>query len=153
MEGKAQKRDRNRVGGLFGQTSQDFIGCPQCSCPNAPRSMTPARGRLSQEWGWLKRDLSNSWPHALEADTHTLPCLFPQAQLPAAAFSAMPEPGAHPGAAEMSSMTWPPCHLPSPPQGIPHRVHRPVEGTLAGRGAVPCPGACLHHGIPQETPQ
>lgn len=35
VEGKAQKRHRNGVGGLLAQPNQDFTSCPQCSCPNA----------------------------------------------------------------------------------------------------------------------
>lgn len=35
MQGKALKSDGSGVNGLLGQPSQDFIGCPQFSCPNA----------------------------------------------------------------------------------------------------------------------
>lgn len=56
------------------------------------------------------------------------------------------------GAKVFQAWTWPQCHLPSPPTGVPLAVHHPVEGTPAGRRAVPCPRACLHRGIPGETP-
>lgn len=57
-------------------TQPGLYWLPTVLMPKCPHLMVPTQQKLSWEWGWPKRDLSNSWPHAVEAD----PC-FPASYL------------------------------------------------------------------------
>lgn len=140
--GKGTKKDGNGVDGLLSQPRQDFTGCLQCSCPS---TMKAVLGVGTAEVGPFKF-LATVWPHAMEAHTRSSApslkhcCLL----LPPRLCLERLRCSRH-GHGSMAS--------PSPPPGVPLPVHHPVEGTPAGRCAVPCPGASLHHRIPWETPQ